>query len=71
MGLENVPCKERLGELALLGLKERRFWGCLAAPFQCIKGDYQMREPRSLWSCMAIKKKKKRGNGTKLNQGWF
>ena len=38
MGLENVPCKERLGKLGLLRLKKRRFWGCLAAPFQFLRG---------------------------------
>jgi len=36
LGLEKMPCKQRLGELGLLWRKKRKFYGCLVAPFQCL-----------------------------------
>lgn len=40
-----MPCKERLGELVLVRLKKIE---CLAASLQCLKREYQIKEPRSL-----------------------
>lgn len=37
-GLQHLSYEDRLGELGLFSLEERRFWKDLTAVFQCLKG---------------------------------
>jgi len=40
-GLEHLSYKERLRELGLFSLENRRLWGNLVVPFQYFNGAYK------------------------------
>ena len=47
-GLEHLPCEDRLRELELFHLENRRLWGDLVAAFQYLKGATGKMERDSL-----------------------
>ena len=67
-GMEHLPRKDRLRELGLFSLENRRLWGDLTAAFQYQKGVCKKEEDRhfSRVCCDWI-----RGNGFKLKEGRF
>ena len=67
-GLEHLSCEERLKDLGLYSLQQRRLWGHLTAAFQNMKGVYKQEEDQLFtWS----DSDRTRGNGLKLRQGRF
>jgi len=65
--LEPLCCEERLGELGLFSLEERRFWGDLRAACQCLEG---LRESwRGAWARAC--RDRTWGNGCGLKEGKF
>ncbi|KFQ76619.1 hypothetical protein N335_05439, partial [Phaethon lepturus] len=65
-GMEHLSCEDRLRELGLLSLEERRLWGDLIAAFQYFKGAYKKDGVR-LFSRACCDRT--RGNGFKLKEG--
>ncbi|KAK4824902.1 hypothetical protein QYF61_021417 [Mycteria americana] len=67
-GLECVSYEERLRELGLVSLQERRLWGDLIAAVQYLKGAYK-KDRDKLFSRACCNST--RGNGFKLKEGRF
>jgi len=67
-GLEHLSCEERLRELVLFSLEERRLQGLLIVAFQYLKGAYKKDEDR-LFSKACCDRT--RCNGFKLREGRF
>jgi len=65
-GLQHLPYKDRLRELGLFSLEERRLRGDLIAAFQDLKGAYKQ-EGRQLFE--RGDNSRTRGNGLKLKEG--
>lgn len=65
--LELLPCEERLRELGLFSLQERRLWGNLTAACQCLQGVIKKTEPGSK-ECAWLQDERQQG---KLKQGRF
>ncbi|KFQ03656.1 hypothetical protein N329_00793, partial [Haliaeetus albicilla] len=67
-GLEHLSYEDRLRELVLFSLENRRLWGDLTATFQYLKESYKKHgaKPFSRACCYRT-----RGNGFKLKEGRF
>jgi len=67
-GLEHLSFEERLRELGLFRLEERRLWGDLLAAFQCLKGAYR-KDVENIFNRACCDRT--RSNGFKLREGRF
>jgi len=65
-GLQHLPYKERLRELGLFSLENRRLRGDLIAAFQDLKGAYKQ-EGKQLFT--RVDNSRTRGNDLKLKEG--
>ncbi|KFP38167.1 hypothetical protein N324_10688, partial [Chlamydotis macqueenii] len=65
-GLEHLSCEDRLRELGLFSLEERRLQGDITAAFQYLKGAYKKDGERHRSCC-----DRTRGNGFKIEGGRF
>jgi len=67
-GLEHLSCENRLKELGLFSLENRRLQGDLTAVFQYFKGVYKHKENQLF---TRLDSDRTRGNGLKLKEGRF
>ena len=67
-GMEHLSCEERVRELGLLSLEQRRLWGDLIAAFQSLKGTYK-KDSDTLFSRACCDRT--RGKGFKIKEGRF
>ena len=67
-GLEHLSYEERLRELGLFSLKNRRLWGDLIAAFQYLKGAYR-KDGEGLFT--RVCSDRSRANDSKLKEGRF
>ena len=67
-GLEHLSCEDRLRELGLFSLENRRLRGDLRAAFQYLKGPTGRMERGFSQRCVVIGQE---GNGCKLKEGRF
>jgi len=67
-GLEQLSCENRLRDLGLFSLEEKRLWGDLIAAFQYLPWAYRKDED-NLFSKACFDRT--RSNGCKLREGGF
>jgi len=67
-GLEHLCCEDRLRELGLFSLEERRLWGDLIVACQCLEGSYEKDGERLFTRACSDRT---RSNGFKLREGRF
>ena len=67
-GLEHLSYEEKLRELGLFGLEERRLWGDLIVAFQYLKEAYKQ---EGEWLFARVASDRTRGNVFKVRQGRF
>jgi len=64
--MKHLSCEERLRELGLFSMEERRLWGDLIAAFQYLKGAYKKDEDRLF---IRVCCNRTRGNGFRIKEG--
>jgi len=67
-GLQHLSYEERLRELGLFSLEERRLWGDFIVAFQYLKGAYKQ---EGEWLFTRVAGDRTKGSGFKLKQGRF
>ena len=67
-GLEYLSCEEKLRELGLFSLENRRLWEDLIVTFQYLKSAYKQ---EGEWLFLGVDSDRTRRNDLKLRQGRF